>query len=83
MIIAGYAMGAKAATTTSTANFRRLPTFEVALEQARAAGFLGKNILGSDFEFELFAHHGYGAYICGEETAIARIVGRQKRPTSL
>ena len=33
-------------------------------------GYLGKNILGSDFSFELYAHHGYGAYICGEETAL-------------
>ncbi|SUB32261.1 NuoF [Neisseria gonorrhoeae] len=39
------------------------------MEQARAAGFWVK-YLGSDFEFELFAHHGYGAYICGEETAL-------------
>ena len=43
---------------------------EAALDEARAAGFLGKNILGSDFSFELYNHHGYGAYICGEETAL-------------
>jgi NADH-quinone oxidoreductase subunit F len=44
--------------------------FEEALAEARAAGFLGKNILGSEFSFELYAFHGYGAYICGEETAL-------------
>src|SRR5207245_5477096 len=43
---------------------------EEALAEARAAGFIGKNILGSDFSFELYNHHGYGAYICGEETAL-------------
>src|ERR1700704_1762107 len=43
---------------------------EEALAEARAAGFIGKNILGGDFSFELYNHHGYGAYICGEETAL-------------
>jgi NADH-quinone oxidoreductase subunit F len=44
--------------------------FEEALAEARAAGFLGRNILGSEFSFELYGPHGYGAYICGEETAL-------------
>jgi NADH-quinone oxidoreductase subunit F len=44
--------------------------FEEALREAYAAGYLGRNILGSDFGFELYAHHGWGAYICGEETAL-------------
>ena len=43
---------------------------EEALAEARAAGFIGQNILGSGFSFELHNHHGYGAYICGEETAL-------------
>src|SRR6266849_2815590 len=43
---------------------------EEALAEARAAGFIGKDILGSGFSFELHNHHGYGAYICGEETAL-------------
>jgi NADH-quinone oxidoreductase subunit F len=43
---------------------------EEALAEARAAGYIGKNILGSDFSFELYNHHGWGAYICGEETAL-------------
>lgn len=43
---------------------------ESALEEARNAGFLGNQIMGSNFSFELFNHHGYGAYICGEETAL-------------
>jgi NADH-quinone oxidoreductase subunit F len=44
--------------------------FEEALREAYAAGYLGRNILGSDFGFELYAHHGWGAYICGEETGL-------------
>src|SRR5438445_12778842 len=43
---------------------------EEAVAEARDAGFLGDKILGSDFSFELYNHHGYGAYICGEETAL-------------
>ena len=52
--------------------------FEEAIEEARAAGFLGKNILGSDFDFELFAHHGYGAYVCGEESALLESIEGKK-----
>ncbi|HEX8739582.1 MAG TPA: NADH-quinone oxidoreductase subunit NuoF [Casimicrobiaceae bacterium] len=43
---------------------------EEAIEEAYAAGLLGNNILGSDFSFHLYNHHGYGAYICGEETGL-------------
>jgi NADH-quinone oxidoreductase subunit F len=55
--------------------------FEEALEEARAAGFLGSNILGSGFDFELHAVHGWGAYICGEETALLEsIEGKKGQP---
>lgn len=55
--------------------------FEEAIEQARAAGCLGNNIFGSDFSFELHAVHGYGAYICGEETALLEsIEGKKGQP---
>ncbi|HEY6826308.1 MAG TPA: hypothetical protein VI259_05595, partial [Gemmatimonadaceae bacterium] len=43
---------------------------EEALREAYEAGFVGSDILGSGFSFQLFNHHGYGAYICGEETAL-------------
>lgn len=43
---------------------------EAALKEARAAGYLGKNVLGSGLDFELYNHPGAGAYICGEETAL-------------
>src|SRR6185503_19384629 len=41
--------------------------FEEALQEAYAAGYLGQRILGSSFTFDLYAHHGWGAYICGED----------------
>jgi NADH-quinone oxidoreductase subunit F len=55
--------------------------FEEALDEARAAGFLGDHILGSNFSFQLHAFHGYGAYICGEETALLEsIEGKKGQP---
>ncbi|MGH7187466.1 MAG: complex I 51 kDa subunit family protein, partial [Pseudomonadota bacterium] len=55
--------------------------FEEALAEARAAGLLGRNILGSEFSFELYAHAGYGAYICGEETALLEsLEGKKGQP---
>ena len=71
MIIAGYAMGATAGYNyVHGETWELYEQFEAALAEAYAAGYLGKRILGSDFSFELFAHAGYGAYICGEETAL-------------
>src|SRR5207245_1692527 len=55
--------------------------FEEALEEARAAGYLGDKILGSNFSFQLFASHGFGAYICGEETALLEsLEGKKGQP---
>ncbi|MCC6870327.1 MAG: NADH-quinone oxidoreductase subunit NuoF [Burkholderiales bacterium] len=54
---------------------------EEAVEEAYAAGLLGANILGSDFSFHLHNHHGFGAYICGEETALLEsIEGKKGQP---
>jgi NADH-quinone oxidoreductase subunit F len=54
---------------------------EEACEEARKAGYLGNNILGSDFTFDLHNHLGYGAYICGEETALLEsIEGKKGQP---
>ncbi|UOO87858.1 NADH-quinone oxidoreductase subunit NuoF [Vitreoscilla massiliensis] len=82
MIIAGFAMGAVAGYNYVHGEiFEDYERFEVALDQARAAGFLGKNIMGSEFSFELYAHHGYGAYICGEETALLEsLEGKKGQP---
>jgi NADH-quinone oxidoreductase subunit F len=55
--------------------------FEEALAEAYEAGYLGQSIQGSDFSFDLYAHHGYGAYICGEETALLEsIEGKKGQP---
>lgn len=82
MIIAGFAMGAVAGYNYVHGEiFEDYERFEEALDQARTAGFLGKNILGSEFSFELYAHHGYGAYICGEETALLEsLEGKKGQP---
>ena len=82
MIIAGYAMGAARGYNYIHGEVWEVyKRFEEALDEARAAGLLGKNILGSEFCFELFAHHGYGAYICGEETALLEsIEGKKGQP---
>jgi NADH-quinone oxidoreductase subunit F len=54
---------------------------EAACEEARKAGYLGKNILGSGFEFDLHNHLGYGAYVCGEETALLEsLEGKKGQP---
>jgi NADH-quinone oxidoreductase subunit F len=52
---------------------------ETALEEARAKNFLGKNILGSGFDLEIYVHRGAGAYICGEETGLIESL-EGKRP---
>lgn len=82
MIIAGFAMGCERGYNYIHGEiFEVYERFEAALAEARKAGFLGQNILGSSFSFELFAHHGYGAYICGEETALLESVeGKKGQP---
>ncbi len=82
MIIGAYAMGCRRGYNYIHGEiFDIYLRFEAALDEAREAGFLGENILGSDFSFDLFAHHGYGAYVCGEETALLEsIEGKKGQP---
>ncbi len=82
MILGGYAMGASVGYNYIHGEIWDVyERFEEALEEARAAGLMGQNILGSGFGFDLFAHHGYGAYICGEETALLdSIEGKKGQP---
>ena len=82
MIIAGYTLGAKAGYNYIHGEiFDIYEGMEHAVEEARAAGYLGDNILGSGFSFNLYNHHGYGAYICGEETALLEsIEGKKGQP---
>jgi NADH-quinone oxidoreductase subunit F len=82
MIIAAYAMGITVGYNYIHGEiFEIYERFEAALEQARAAGYLGANILGTGFNFQLHAHHGFGAYICGEETALLEsLEGKKGQP---
>lgn len=86
-LIEGMAIGAYAMGITVGYNyihgeiFADYDRFEEALEEARAAGMLGDRIHGSDFSFQLHAFHGYGAYICGEETALLEsLEGKKGQP---
>lgn len=82
MIIAAYAMGITVGYNYIHGEiFREYERFESALEEARAAGYLGDQLLGSSFSFQLHAHHGFGAYICGEETALLEsLEGKKGQP---
>jgi len=82
MIIAGYTMGCSAGYNYIRGEFTEpIERFEAALDAARAAGYLGKNILGSGLDFDIYVHLGAGAYICGEETALLEsIEGKKGQP---
>ncbi len=82
MIIAAYAMGISVGYNYIHGEiFGSYDRFEEALEEARAAGYLGNQILGSGFSFQLHAAHGFGAYICGEETALLEsLEGKKGQP---
>ncbi len=82
MAIAAYAMGISVGYNYIHGEiFEVYDRFEEALDEARAAGLLGDKILGSAFSFQLHAFHGYGAYICGEETALLEsLEGKKGQP---
>jgi NADH-quinone oxidoreductase subunit F len=82
MAIAAYAMGVTRGYNYIHGEIWEVyERFEQALDEARAAGLIGENILSSGFSFELQAHHGYGAYICGEETALLEsLEGKKGQP---
>lgn len=82
MIVAAYAMGISVGYNYIHGEiFEIYERFEQALAEARAAGYLGDNILGSNFSFQLHGFHGFGAYICGEETALLEsLEGKKGQP---
>jgi NADH-quinone oxidoreductase subunit F len=82
MMIGAYAMGIKTGYNYIHGEiWDTYERMEEAVEEAREAGLLGNNILGSDFSFQLYNHHGYGAYICGEETALLEsLEGKKGQP---
>jgi NADH-quinone oxidoreductase subunit F len=82
MAIAAYAMGIQVGYNYIHGEiWAEYERFQEALDEAYAAGYLGNNILGSEFSFDLYAAHGYGAYICGEETALLEsLEGKKGQP---
>lgn len=82
MAIAGYTMGATKGYNYIRGEFwEPFVRMEDALKEAYAAGLLGKNILNSNCDFDLYNHLGAGAYICGEETALLNsLEGKKGQP---
>ncbi len=82
MAIAGYAIGASVGYNYIRGEFwEPYERFEAALKEAYEAGLLGKNVMGSGVDFDLYTHLGAGAYICGEETALLEsLEGKKGQP---
>ncbi|MCL0073859.1 NADH-quinone oxidoreductase subunit NuoF [Dehalococcoidia bacterium] len=85
MIIAGYAVGAKLGYIYVRAEYPlAVKRLEIAIAQAREKGFLGKNILGNDFDFDIEIFQGAGAFVCGESTALVlSLEGKRGMPKPL
>ena len=78
MIIGAYAIGASEARIYVRSEYPlAVKHLRIALEQARAMGLLGKNILGSGFDFDIKISKGGGAFVCGEVTALMPFAGGQ------
>ncbi len=82
MIISSYALGSNVSYIYIRGEYAWIPDIlEQAIAEAKAHGYLGKNILGSGFDCEIYVHRGAGAYICGEETAlIESLEGKRGNP---
>ena len=82
MMIGGYAIGATAGVIYCRAEYPlAIKRLNIAIGQAKDKGFLGENILGSGFNFDIYVKEGAGAFVCGEETAlIASIEGKRGMP---
>ena len=82
IIISAYALGSHTSYIYIRGEYSWIPDIlEEAINEAKKAGFLGKNILGSGFNLEIYVHRGAGAYICGEETALLEsLEGKRGNP---
>ena len=82
MIVSSFALGANTSYIYVRGELMYvINILEKAIAEAKAAGFLGKNILGSGYDLELVVHPGGGAYICGEETALLEsLEGKRGNP---
>ena len=82
-LLAGFAMRAAAAYIYIRGEYvREAQVLFAAVTEAYAAGLIGRNAAGSGYDFDVFVHRGAGAYICGEETADARITRGQEGPAA-
>src|SRR5579872_4308460 len=71
ILLGAYAIGSRHAYVYIRGEFKRgYEIFMQTVEQARQAGFIGKNLFGTGYDIEVTVHRGAGAYICGEETAL-------------
>lgn len=82
MMIAGYAIGAEEGYIYCRAEYpMAIERLTLAIDAAHERGFLGKNILGSDFSFDIHIKEGAGAFVCGEETALIQsLEGKRGTP---
>ena len=82
MLISSYTLGANISYIYIRGEYSWIPDIlEEAIEEAKAAGFLGKNILGTGYDLEIYVQRGGGAYICGEETALLEsLEGKRGNP---
>jgi NADH-quinone oxidoreductase subunit F len=82
MIVSSYALGAHTSYIYVRGEMmQQIRILEQAIAEAKANGFLGKNILGSGYDLEVYVHPGAGAYICGEETALLEsLEGKRGNP---
>ncbi len=83
MAICGYSMGATKGLIYIRAEYPlAIERLKIAIEQAREFGLLGKNLFGTDFEFDIEIRYGAGAFVCGEETALIHSMeGLRGEPT--
>lgn len=84
MMIVGYAIGASQALVYIRAEYPlAISRLEKAIEQARKKGYLGKNVFGTSFSFDVTLKFGAGAFVCGEETALIQSMqGERGEPKS-
>ncbi|MGC4128993.1 MAG: NADH-quinone oxidoreductase subunit NuoF [Bergeyella sp.] len=82
MLISSYCLGSNVSYIYIRGEYSWIPDIlEEAIEEAKKAGFLGKNILGTGFDCEIYVQRGAGAYICGEETALLEsLEGKRGNP---
>ena len=82
-LLAGYAIGASKCYIYIRGEFffNEACILQKAIDDCYKKGFLGKNIFGQNFGYDIYIHYGSGAYVCGEETALIESLEGKKRST--